>query len=330
VAKLDIADRRRPQDGRLKYSSRGAAFDLRVSSLPVLHGEKIVMRILGATGAGPELRLEAMGISPWVLAPLQHVLESPVGLLLVTGPTGSGKTTTLHAALNHVNTPEVNITTIEDPVEYEVGTLNQVMVNEQIGVAFADVLRSALRQDPDVILVGEVRDAETARIAAQAALTGHLVLTTLHTNDAIQASTRLLDMGVEPYVVAPALVGVLAQRLVRRLCPACREPHAVPRDELLRHFRLPEGFEPPPFYRPVGCGQCDGTGYRGRVGVHEFLRVTPTIRELILRRDSTAAIWRQARRDGFESMRADGVRKALQGLTSLEEVLHATPAPEVA
>jgi type IV pilus assembly protein PilB len=328
IAKLDIADRRRPQDGRIKFRSADAAFDLRISSMPVLHGEKIVMRVLGSAASGIKPQLSAMGISDHVLEPLQQALASPVGLLLVTGPTGSGKTTTLHAALHHINTREVNITTIEDPVEVEVSSLNQVMVHDAIGVGFAEVLRAALRQDPDVILVGEVRDAETARIAAQSALTGHLVLTTLHTNDAIQAATRLLDMGVEPYVVAPALVGVLAQRLVRRLCPTCTVPHAIPREALQRHFHVPAEGDLPLFFRGEGCERCDGTGFRGRIGVHEFLRVTPRLREAILRRESTSALWRLACADGFESMRSDGVRKALQGLTTLDEVLHATPPPE--
>ena len=324
ISGLDITEHRRPQDGRLNFSLPGVNVDLRVSTLPVLYGEKIVMRILGPSLGGVALDLDRMMFSSSVLTEFKRALRQPSGILLVTGPTGSGKTTTLHAALGFLDSRDVNIVTIEDPVEFDIPTLNQVPVNEAIGIGFSEALRSVLRQDPDVILVGEIRDTDTARIATQAALTGHLVLSTLHTNDAVQAITRLLDMEVEPYAVAPSILGVLAQRLVRRICTDCRTEQVLTREDLGEHFTLDEASDPPVFYRGVGCENCGGTGFRGRIAIHEFLRVTPQIRDAVSRRESNLRIGDMARADGFQSMREDGVRKALLGLTTLTEVLGAT------
>lgn len=328
LAEIDITERRKPQDGRFSFSLPMKTLDLRISTLPVMHGEKMVMRILGSLNGSSIMNLDKLDFSPEVLRPFQTALKQPQGILFVTGPTGSGKSTTLYAALNYINTRDINIVTIEDPVEYDVHSLNQVMVNDKVGRGFQEVLRSVLRQDPDAILVGEIRDAETARIAAQAALTGHLVLTTLHTNDAVQATTRLLDMGVERFIVAPAIVGVLGQRLVRRLCEYCKTEYQPEPDELRQYFYWKNGAAMPTLYRSSGCEHCATTGYTGRLGIHEFLRVTPQIREAILRGRDNDAIMGIAVRQGFHNMRYDGFKKALRGLTSLEEVIRATASAE--
>jgi len=328
VAQMDITERRRPQDGRMSFPLPTKNLDLRVSSLPVMHGEKVVMRILGSLASNAALNLDKLDFSPEILRPFKNTLKQPQGILFVTGPTGSGKSSTLYAALNFINTPEINIVTIEDPVEYDVPSLNQVMVNDKVGRSFAAVLRSVLRQDPDAILVGEIRDTETARIAAQAALTGHLVLTTLHTNDAIQATTRLLEMGVERFIVAPSIIGVLGQRLVRRLCEYCRSAYQPDPDILRQYFFWREGAVMPVFYKGEGCERCGKTGYFGRVGIHEFLRATPQIREAILRERDYDEILAIALRQGFKPLRHDGFKKALRGLTSLDEVIRATAAFE--
>ena len=324
LADIDITERRKPQDGRLSFALPMKTLDLRVSCLPVMHGEKMVTRILGSLYGTAILNLDKLDFSPEVLRPLKTALKHPQGILFVTGPTGSGKSTTLYSALNFINTRDINIVTIEDPVEYDVHSLNQVMVNDKVGRGFQEVLRAVLRQDPDAILVGEIRDTETARIAAQAALTGHLVLTTLHTNDAIQATTRLLDMGVERYIVAPAIIGVLGQRLVRRLCEHCKTDYQPEPDELRQYFYWKEGAAMPTLYKSAGCEHCGSTGYTGRVGIHEFLRVTPQIREAILRGSGTDEITSIAMQQGFHNLRYDGFKKALRGLTSLEEVVRAT------
>ena len=308
----------------MTFGLPGMNFDLRVSTLPVMHGEKIVMRILGPSLGGVALDLREMQFNHKVLTQLTRALDQPSGIVFVTGPTGSGKTTTLHAALAYLDSREDNIITIEDPIEIESPTLNQVMVNEAIGAGFAAALRSVLRQDPDVILLGEIRDAETARIATQAALTGHLVLTTLHTNDAILAIPRLLDMGVEPFTVAPSVIGVLAQRLVRRICKECKVPHAISAKEVEPFLHVEPGMPMPGFWRGAGCDACGGTGFRGRVAIHEFLRITSAIREAILSRESSLRLRGIAREEGFRTMREDGVRKALQGLTTLSEVFEIT------
>jgi len=326
AAGMDITERRVPQDGRLKFPLPMKTIDVRVSSLPTMHGEKLVMRILGNLFAGAMLNLERLDIVPEVLTRLKEVIQQPNGILFVTGPTGSGKTTTLYAALNFINKPQINVVTIEDPVEYELATINQVQVNDRAGRTFQAVLRAVLRQDPDVILVGEIRDAETARIATQAAMTGHLVLTTLHTNDAIQATTRLIDMGVERFMVAPSLVGVLNQRLVRRVCSFCRTDYRPDESYLARFFTWRKGYALPTFYRGEGCERCGGTGYHGRIGIHEFLGMTHRLREALLQQRGYAALREVALAGGFREMRYDGFKKAVRGLTTLEEVVEATVA----
>jgi type IV pilus assembly protein PilB len=326
AAGMNITERRAPQDGRLRFQLPLQNIDIRVSTLPVMHGEKVVMRILGTLFAGAMLSLERLDIVPSVLTRLKEVIRQPNGILFVTGPTGSGKTTTLYAALNFINRPDINVVTIEDPVEYELGSINQVQINDKAGRSFQAVLRSVLRQDPDVVLVGEIRDTETARIATQAAMTGHLVLTTLHTNDAIQASTRLIDMGVERFMVAPSLIGVLNQRLVRRVCELCRAEYRPDPEYLAQFFTWRRGYTPPPFYRGEGCERCAGTGYHGRIGIHEFLNITHRLREALLRQMDYHALRAIALAEGFHDMRYDGLKKALRGLTTIEEVAEATVA----
>jgi len=321
---MDITERRAPQDGRIKFPLARSTVDLRVSTLPSLHGEKTVIRLLGSLFEAAGLNLERLDIAQDVLTRLKHVVRQPNGILFVTGPTGSGKTTTLYAALNFVNRPDINVVTIEDPVEYELPTITQVPVNERAGRSLPAVLRSVLRQDPDIILVGEIRDAESARIAAQAAMTGHLVLTTLHTNDAIQASTRLMDMGVERFIVAPSLIGVLNQRLVRRICEFCKVEHHPDEAYLGRFFTWRDGYRPPSFFRGEGCERCGGTGYHGRIGIHEFLDVTQPLRDALMQGRDYGHLQAVARQEGFKDMRHDGFRKALRGLTTLEEVIEAT------
>ena len=327
-AGMDITERRKPQDGRLSFVLPMKTLDLRVSSLPVMYGEKVVMRILGSLYTSAILNLDKLDFSPEVLRPLKATLKLSQGILFVTGPTGSGKSTTLYAALNFINTRDVNIITIEDPIEYDLPTLNQVAVNDKVGRGFQEVLRAVLRQDPDVILVGEIRDAETARIAAQAALTGHQVLTTLHTNNAIQATTRLQEMGVERFIVAPAIIGVLGQRLVKRLCDYCKTEHHPEPDELRQYFHWRNDAELPVFFKATGCEHCGGRGYSGRIGIHEFLRITPQIREAIMRDRNFDEILGIAIQQGFQFLRYDGFKKALRGLTSLDEVVRATASPE--
>lgn len=324
MAKLDIVERRKPQDGRISLELPVSKVDIRISTLPSLHGEKMVLRYIGTRFTQEMLSLDKLAVSPDILAQLKKVLRNPNGLLLVSGPTGSGKTTTLYAALNYVNHPGVNVVTIEDPVEYENQTLTQVMVNAREGRTFDSVLRAVLRQDPDVVLVGEIRDLETARIVAQAALTGHLVLTTIHTGSALQALTRLVEMGVERFIVAPSIIGVVGQRLVRRLCDFCKKSYAPDPAELSEFFYWEPTTRLPPLYRAVGCPRCGGSGYHGRVAIHEFLRVDPVIRDYILQGRDQDEIRDVARRRGFRDVRFDGFRKALLGITTLEEVCRVT------
>ena len=324
MASMDIAERRKPQDGRIGFVTPVKKIDIRISTLPMIHGEKIVMRLLGSLSNSVQLKIDKIGIAEGILLPLKKALDEPNGMILVTGPTGSGKSTTLYAALNYLDSPDSNITTIEDPVEYEVTTLNQSQVDPKAGRTFAAILRSILRQDPDVVLIGETRDAETARIAAQAALTGHLVLTSLHTNNSIQAVTRLLDMGVEPFIVAPSLLGIVGQRLVRRICSSCIEVY-LPEAESLKEFFYWHGdMELPQLYRGRGCDQCGGTGFRGRCGIHEFFRVNLEVKDYILKGKSYNEIRKLAYDSGFTDMRFDGFLKALQGLTTIEEVVRVT------
>ena len=320
LSELDIADSRTPKDGRFGFTVNNREVDLRVSTFPTIYGENTVLRILDKSGG--LMRLEDLGLAEEMLVQYRRAITRPYGLILVTGPTGSGKTTTLYATLAILNTPEKNIITIEDPVEYHLKMVRQSQVNPKAGLTFASGIRSILRQDPDIIMVGEIRDLETAQTAIQAALTGHLVLSTLHTNDAVGAIARLLDMGVEPFLIGSALVGVVAQRLVRTVCPRCKEPHAVP-PHLLKSLGL--GLQVT-FYRGRGCHFCRDTGYRGRIGMFEFLPMSDPQRELVTTRASAAELKRLALQEGMQELRTDGIRKAARGITSLEEVLRATQA----
>ena len=316
MAGLNIAERRLPQDGRLRITVRGHEIDLRVATAPSIHGESVVMRILDKSNLA--LNFTALGFDERLAAPLREALHKPHGIVLVTGPTGSGKTTTLYAALAELNRGNTKLLTIEDPIEYRLPGVIQAQVNPGIGFTFAAALRSFLRQDPDVMMVGEIRDHETAQIAVQAALTGHMILSTLHTNTAAGAVTRLLDMEMEPFLLSSVLTAVLAQRLVRRLCMACRVPYA-PDPALLAPFgNMPDAAN---FHRPVGCGACNGSGYRGRIALIELLTVDDRIAKLILRRADTREIAQAAEAAGMRSLLADGVGKAAAGLTTIEEVL---------
>ena len=316
MAGLNIAERRLPQDGRLRITVRGHEIDLRVATAPSIHGESVVMRILDKSNLA--LDFAALGFDERLAAPLREALHKPHGIVLVTGPTGSGKTTTLYAALAELNRGTTKLLTIEDPIEYRLPGVIQAQVNPGIGFTFAAALRSFLRQDPDVMMVGEIRDHETAQIAVQAALTGHMILSTLHTNTAAGAVTRLLDMEMEPFLLSSVLTAVLAQRLVRRLCMACRAPYA-PDPALLAPFgNMPDVAD---FHRPVGCSACNGSGYRGRIALIELLAVDDQIAKLILRRADTREIAQAAEAAGMRSLLADGIGKAAAGMTTIEEVL---------
>jgi len=319
---LDIAERRLPQDGRLRIAVRGHEIDLRVATSPTIHGETVVLRILDRSQLS--LDFKVLGFGGEALENYLHAIRQPHGIVLVTGPTGSGKTTTLYASLATLNSPDRKILTIEDPIEYRLGGINQTQVKPQIGLTFAAALRSFLRQDPDVMMVGEIRDLETAEVAVQAALTGHTILSTLHTNDASSTVTRLLDMGVEPFLITSTLNAVLAQRLVRRLCPRCREEYAPP-PEALRKLSV-EGTTAKieRLYHPRGCPACDGTGFRGRLCVTELLVMHDDIAKLVLARAEAREIQRTAVTHGMTTMFADGLAKAQDGLTTVEEVLRAT------
>jgi general secretion pathway protein E len=323
MASLDIAERRLPQDGRIKLRVQGKEIDLRVSTVPTMHGESVVMRILDKGGV--PLDFAALGFEGQALERFLKVLDEPHGILLVTGPTGSGKTTTLYTALDRLNQPDVKIVTVEDPVEYQMAGINQIQVKPQIQLTFASALRSIVRQDPDIIMVGEIRDVETVRIAMQSALTGHMVLSTVHTNDAPSTINRLLDMGAEDYLLTSTVNGILAQRLVRTLCKHCREPHpALP--EVIEQMNLrryvPEGEIT--LYRPVGCPQCAGTGYWGRLCILEMMTMTDHLRSLIMRHATSGDLRAAAVMEGMETMFEDGLRKALAGSTTIEEVLRVT------
>ncbi len=319
MAGMDIAEKRLPQDGRFSLIIEGRPFDFRVSSYPSVFGEKIVMRILDKRSI---LRsLESLGMLPHTLERFEKTIHQPWGIILVTGPTGSGKSTTLYSVLNRLNTGEQNIVTLEDPVEYELPGIIQAQVNYKAGFTFAEGLRSILRQDPDIIMVGEIRDKETALLATEAALTGHLVLSTLHTNDAPSAVTRLVDMGIEPFLIASSLIGALAQRLVRVICPHCREAYKPP-SEALRSLELEiETQGEVVFYRGRGCERCRGTGYIGRTGVFEFMVVDNEIRELILKNAPAHMIRSAATKAGMKSLKEDAFEKVLLGITTWEEVL---------
>ncbi|MFL2948101.1 MAG: type II secretion system ATPase GspE [Nitrospinales bacterium] len=320
MAKMDISERRLPQDGRIKLKILGKDIDMRVSTLPTLHGESVVMRILDRGNL--LLDLSQMGFPKKVHEELEALILKPYGKLLVTGPTGSGKTTTLYAALSKINTPNKKIITVEDPVEYQMRGINQIHVKPQIGLNFASGLRSIVRQDPDVIMVGEIRDPETAEISIQAALTGHLVFSTVHTNDAAGAITRLLDMGIENFLISSALLGVLAQRLVRVICPDCKEEK--PLAPVLRVEMGHLGKEDIKVYHGKGCKACSQTGFRGRCGVYELLVIDDNIRELILKKSTAQIIRDQARQKGMTTLREDGWDKVVKGITTVEEILRVT------
>jgi general secretion pathway protein E len=323
MAKLNIAERRLPQDGRIKLQMIGKELDLRVSTIPTMYGESVVIRLLDKENA--VLDFAALGFAGEMAQQFMEVLAQPHGIILITGPTGSGKSTSLYAALKQLNTSERKIITVEDPVEYQMEGINQIQAKPQIGLTFASALRSIVRQDPDVIMIGEMRDLETAKIAVQSALTGHLVLSTLHTNDAAAGVTRLLDMGLEEYLLSSTINGILAQRLVRKLCPLCKQSHPAS-DALIEQMQLrrwqPEGAIK--VFTPVGCPTCNNIGYKGRMAIIEFLRMSDAIRKQIMKHEEAFVIQQTAIQEGMQTMYEDGVGKALLGGTTLEEVLRVT------
>lgn len=325
MGKMNIAEMRLPQDGRIKVKEGSREVDIRVSTLPTLFGESIVLRLLNRE----EVRLEltSLGLSSELLERFSRIISLPYGMVLVTGPTGSGKTTTLYAVINRINSPDKKIITVEDPVEYQLDGVNQIHVKTKIGLTFASALRTILRQDPDVVLVGEIRDAETAEIAVQSALTGHMVFSTLHTNDAPSAITRLQEMGVESYLLSSCLLAVMAQRLVRKICPHCRTQTEVPAgfvEEASRALGIQIEHVPPTLYAGEGCSLCAGTGYSGRTGIYEFLEVDEHIRRLIMQGADSSTIFSSAKERGMQTLRLDGLKKILNGETTLEEVMRVT------
>jgi general secretion pathway protein E len=323
MASLDIAERRLPQDGRIKLRIQGKEIDLRVSTVPIMHGESVVMRILDKSSTA--LDFATLGFDPEVLKRFEQVLMQPHGIVLVTGPTGSGKTTTLYTALDKLNNPDIKILTVEDPVEYQMDGINQIQVKPQIGLTFANALRSIVRQDPDVIMIGEIRDLETAQIAVQSALTGHMVLSTLHTNDAASTINRLLDMGMDDYLLTSTVNGILAQRLVRTLCTHCRQAYpALP--EVVEDMQLKRYTQADPvvLWRPIGCKDCGDTGYSGRVSIVELLVMSDSIRSMVMRHVTSGEVRQKAIVDGMQTMYENGLSKAVAGITTIEEVLRVT------
>ncbi len=318
MSELDIAERRIPQDGRIKLKIGAKKVDLRVSTLPCIYGEKVVMRILDKGNLN--LDLADFGMEQKAIDDVYKAIAAPFGMVLVTGPTGSGKTTTLYSCLSKLNSPETNIMTAEDPVEYNIDGINQVQVRDEVGLTFAAALKAFLRQDPNIVMVGEIRDLETGGIATKAALTGHLVLSTLHTNDAPSTINRMIDMGIEPFLVASSTVLIMAQRLVRRICKNCKE-EVMLSDDALKDVGMEPGS---PTFRGKGCDKCGGTGYAGRQGLYEVMPITPELRELILDRASTTEIRHLARRQGMLTLRDDGLIKVKKGITTIEEVLRET------
>lgn len=325
MAQMDISEKRLPQDGRIKVKVQNKSIDLRVSSLPTVFGEKIVIRILDKSRMS--LTLDQVGFDEDLLSLFKTLSSAPNGIVLMTGPTGSGKTSTLYAALNFVKSPEINITTVEDPVEYLIPSINQVQVRPEIGLTFARTLRSILRQDPNIILIGEIRDFETAQIAIESALTGHLVFSTLHTNDAASAITRLIEMGVEPYLVASAVIGVGGQRLVRKICPSCRIPMEVNEEHVA--LLAENGFKDAKLFKGKGCLTCRKSGYSGRTAIHEIMTINDEIHGLILNSASARDIRTAAVNAGMRTMRVDGLQKALKGVTTIDEVLRLTRGEEI-
>lgn len=322
MANMNIAEKRLPQDGRLQVRTGNQEIDIRVSSIPITAGERLVLRLLNKSGT--LLHLQEIGLPEKEYNLLYRLIRYANGIILVTGPTGSGKTTTLYAALSSINTPDINIITIEDPVEYQISGINQIQVNQKIGLTFARGLRSIVRQDPDVILVGEIRDKETSEIAVQSALTGHLVFSTLHTNDSASAITRLVDIGVEPFLISSSVIAVLAQRLVRVLCPNCKESY-IPDEQTIRSIGgEPRAFVGVPVYRKKGCAQCLNTGYSGRVPIFEIMVLDDLIKTLILTTHDSGRIEAEAVRQGMKTLRDSGIDKVVEGVTSIEEVLRVT------
>ncbi len=319
MSKLDIAEKRVPQDGRISLRIGGRAVDVRVSTMPSSHGERVVMRLLDKNAT--RLDLHSLGMTPAIHDRFQTIIQRPHGIILVTGPTGSGKSTTLYAGLQEINSNERNILTVEDPIEFDIDGIGQTQVNPKVDMTFARGLRAILRQDPDVVMVGEIRDTETAQIGVQASLTGHLVMSTLHTNTAVGAITRLRDQGIEPFLISSSLLGVLAQRLIRTLCPDCKEAYEADAEQK-KLFGMRED-EPLTLYRAVGCEKCNQKGYRGRTGIHELLVIDNQVQELIHAEAGEQAI-EQAVRSHSPSIRDDGLRKAREGITSLEEVMRVT------
>ncbi len=325
MSNLDIAEKRVPQDGRINIKVADKQFDIRVSILPVAYGERVVMRLLDKSRTF--VNLEKMGFSERDFAVIKWAIEEPNGIIFVTGPTGSGKTTTLYSILSAMNKPDTNIITVEDPVEYQLAGIGQVQVKEKVGLTFAAALRSILRQDPDVVMIGEIRDQETAQIAVQAALTGHIVLSTLHTNDAPASITRLVDMGVEPFLIASSVIMIVAQRLVRKLCDKCREKYDPAPEALARLGLTPEEAKGITFYKPKGCPDCD-SGYKGRLPIFEVMKMSDPIKQLTMERADTAQIKKQAEKDGMHLLVQDGIRCIKEGLTTIEEVLAVATAKE--
>jgi type IV pilus assembly protein PilB len=323
MAKLDIAEKRLPQDGRIKLRlGKGREMDFRVSSIPTLFGEKVVLRLLDKSAL--QLDMTKLGFEESSLADLKAAIHKPVGMILVTGPTGSGKTTTLYSALSELNKETDNIITAEDPIEYNFMGINQVQMHEEIGLTFASSLRSFLRQDPDIIMVGEIRDFETAQIAVQAALTGHLVLSTVHTNDAPGTITRLIDMGIEPFLISSAVILILAQRLVRKICMDCREPIKVHPQLLIDLGIAPDEVKSFQVYKGKGCPICNNTGYKGRIGLYEVMPMKEEVKELVLSRASTSEIKKEAIRLGMKTLRQSGIMKIKEGVTTIEEIFRST------
>jgi type IV pilus assembly protein PilB len=322
MASLDIAERRLPQDGRIKLRFNQREIDFRVSTLPTIFGEKTVMRILDKDSL--QLDLTMLGFDPWSLEQFTKAINSPYGMILITGPTGSGKTTTLYSAIHTINSPDINIMTAEDPVEYNLKGVNQVQVNDEIGRTFAGALRAFLRQDPDVILVGETRDLETAQIGIRAALTGHLVLTTLHTNDCPSTVARLLDMGIPPFLVSSSLMLILAQRLGRRVCKECKQPFEADEETLVPYGHIPQGLGKVNFYKGKGCATCSFTGMKGRVAIYEVMPISQELRDLMIRNAPTNEIRETAQAQGMKTLRQNALQKVLDGVMTIEEVLRVT------
>lgn len=325
MGKMNIAEMRLPQDGRIKVREGQREIDIRVSSLPTLFGESVVLRLLNREEV--RLELETLGISGNILGDFEKIISRPYGLVLVTGPTGSGKTTTLYGVMNRINAPDKKIITVEDPVEYQLDGINQIQIRPKIGLDFASALRNILRQDPDVILVGEIRDAETAEIAIQSALTGHLVFSTLHTNDAASAITRLQEMGVESYLLSSCLLAVMAQRLVRKICPYCRASYDLPPgffEEVAQALGVDSTQAPSEVWRGAGCARCANTGFSGRTGIYELIRINDEIRRLIVKGADSGSILSKTQSMGMRTLRQDGLQKALAGQTTFEEVMRVT------